>query len=62
MRITSINNYKPNFGYDKKLNTELHEKLDKYQDRSWATTLITLDSECNSVENALILEEAKGKS
>lgn len=59
MKITSNYTYKPNFGYDKNLNNELREKITKLEDANWATTLYSLNAECNAVESLLKAEEAK---
>lgn len=62
MRITGINNnYKPNFGYDKNLSSELRHSLAVYPDKNWAATLITLSAECNAVESVMRQEETKKK-
>ena len=62
MKISSINSYKPNFGFDKQLNRELRQKLENYPDKYWAATINTMNTQCNAIENTLFLEEAKGKS
>ena len=62
MKITQISSYKPNFGYDKKLNLELKEELRNHQDRRWASTISTLNNHCNRLEtNLRSAEKDKGK-
>lgn len=62
MKITSNYAYKPNFGYDKELNSQLIRRLKNYSattDNNWAATLTLLNCECNSIEGLLRKEELK---
>ncbi len=54
-----INNNHNNihFGYDKKLNKELKDKLKTYPDKQWADTLSRLNLQCNKIEDEIILRE-----
>ena len=62
MKIKQISSYKPNFGYDKKLNQELKEALRNHPDRRWASTISTLNNHCNRLEtNLRSAEKDKGK-
>lgn len=57
MRVTSGNII--SFGYDKALNEELKQKLKEHPDRKWASTLSSMNTQCNKLENAIRAEEKK---
>jgi SpoVK/Ycf46/Vps4 family AAA+-type ATPase len=59
LKISSINNTNVNFGYNKKLNAELKQKLKDYPDKEWANTLSTMNNFCNKLETQIIQEEIK---
>lgn len=62
MKISAVNSYKTSFGYDKKLNKELKDKLSAYPDKTWANTIGSLNSYCNRVETFLRREEASNNT
>ena len=53
MKISPITSYKPNFGYDKRLNKELKTELENHSDKTMAATISSLNDYCNLVENNL---------
>ncbi len=61
MKISLNTNYNVNFGYDKKLNKELVQKISKYRtvDKSWSKALSALNSYCNFLEDSIINLEDK---
>ena len=61
MKISLNTNYNVNFGYDKKLNKELVQKISKYRtvDKSWSKALSELNSYCNFLEDSIINLEDK---
>ncbi len=59
MRVSQINNYNINFGYNKKLNNELKSKLSKFEDKEYAQTLLSLNEFCNSTEDKIRRLEKK---
>ena len=61
MRIQSNYTYKPNFGYDKKLNSELKQSLSTYPDKRWAQTLSSMNTYCNRLESNIV-NEAKNSN
>ncbi len=61
MRISNSFIYNnPTFGYDKKLNTELKDKLAAHPDREWARDLSTMNNYVNRLETR-VSREAKKK-
>ena len=58
MRVNTNNNIL-SFGYDKALNEELKKKLKDHPDRKWASTLSSMNTQCNKLENAIRTEEKK---
>ncbi len=57
MKVSFNNSYRPSFGYDKKLNKELVEKLKSYPDKDWAKTLTSMNRVCNNLEKNLTKSE-----
>ncbi len=51
MKISPIQNYNVNFGYDKALNKELKAELKNYPNKELAGVISRLNSQCNSLEN-----------
>lgn len=62
MKISSNYTYKPNFGYDKKLNAELKTKLSTYQDQGWARALSSMNNYVNKLEGSVAHEAKTNKS
>lgn len=62
MKISSNYTYKPNFGYDKKLNAELKTKLSTYQDQGWARALSSMNNYVNKLEGSVAHESKTNKS
>lgn len=61
MKISPINN-NISFGYDKELNEELKNKLKQYPDKKWASTLSSMNSMCNKLENIIRIGEKKNNN
>lgn len=63
MRVSNnfINN-KTSFGYDKKLHSELKDRLASYSDNEWAKDLSTLNNYANRLESRVVRESKKGKT
>jgi SpoVK/Ycf46/Vps4 family AAA+-type ATPase len=57
LKISPVTQYKPNFGYDKRLNKSLKYALSKHDDRVMAETISSLNDYCNLVEDNLRTEE-----
>ena len=62
LRISNnfINN-KTSFGYDKKLHSELKERLASHSDSEWAKDLSTLNNYANRLEGRVVRESKNSK-